>query len=379
MTAVDPTAPIADAPESVRATAPLAGLADMVIRSIMPLFLALVACGILIAALGHNPFSFYLDIWRGGIELTAWQDSLMRAATLAPIALGLIVVFRANIWNLGYQGQFLLSAAMIAGLAPHLERHLSVTLTLIVLFVVGGVTGAVWTLIPAILKAWYETNEIITTLMMTFIGVSLASILIKGPFQDFSSNVPQTQPINLDQMLPTIPDTRAHVGVIIAAVLVLIVHYVMTRTSFGLKLQVLGANPRAARHVGLDPKRLILSAFVCSGALVGVAAAVEVLGIWGYVRADWNPAYGDAVIPFVFLARLNALAVVPFLLFYSVLSIGGDFAAPNSGLPVDFLLVIVGLTLLFMVFIEYLGRNREMGRSYVTPGLRAALRIRKPK
>jgi general nucleoside transport system permease protein len=160
---------------------------------------------------------------------------------------------------------------------------------------------------------------------------------------------------------------------------VLVVHYVTTRTSFGLKLQVLGANPRAAVHVGLDPKRVILSAFICSGALVGVAAAIEILGIWGYMRADFNPAYGDAVIPFVFLARLNALGVVPFILFYSVLSIGGDFAAQDAGLPVDFLLVIVGLTLLFMVFIEYLGRTREMGRTYVTPGLREGLRLRKPK
>jgi ABC-type uncharacterized transport system permease subunit len=366
-------------PEAVRATTPLAGVADLLIRSILPLLLALVAGGALIGALGHNPFQFYLDIYRGGIELTAWQDSLMRAATLVPIALGLIVVFRANIWNLGYQGQFLLSAAIVAGVGPHLERHLSPTLTLIALFIIAGVTGAVWTLIPAILKAWYQTNEIITTLMMTFIGISLAAILVKGPFQDFSTNVPQTTLLPLDDMLPTIPGTRTHVGVVIAAVLVLIVHYVTTRTSFGLKLQVLGANPRAAVHVGLDPKRVIVSAFVCSGALIGVAAAIEILGIWGYVRADFNPAYGDAVIPFVFLARLNALAVVPFILFYSVLSIGGDFAAQDAGLPVDFLLVIVGLTLLFMVFIEYLGRNREMGRSYVPPGLRESLRLRRAK
>jgi simple sugar transport system permease protein len=372
----DAATAVEDAPENVRATTPLTGVADLLLRSIMPLVLALVAGGILIATLGHNPFAFYLDVWRGGIELSAWQDSLMRAATLIPIALGLIVVFRANIWNLGYQGQFLLSAAMVAGLGPHLERHLSSTLTLIVLFVAAGATGAVWTLIPAILKAWYQTNEIITTLMMTFIGISLASILIKGPFQDFSSNVPQTTV--LDHMLPTIPGTRTHVGVVIAAVLVLVVHYATTRTSFGLKLQVLGANPRAATHVGLDPKRVILSAFICSGALIGVAAAVEVLGIWGYVRADWNPAYGDAVIPFVFLARLNALAVVPFVLFYSLLSIGGEYATLNAGLPVDFLLVIVGLTLLFMVFIEYLGRRRELGRSYVTTGLREGLRIRRP-
>jgi simple sugar transport system permease protein len=152
-----------------------------------------------------------------------------------------------------------------------------------------------------------------------------------------------------------------------------------TRTSFGLKLQVLGANPRAAVHVGLDPKRVIVTSFLYSGALIGVAAAIEVLGIWGYMRADFNPAYGDAVIPFVFLARLNALAVIPFILFYSVLSIGGDYATQNAGLPVDFLLVIIGLTLLFMVFIEYLGRNREMGRSYITPGLRAGLRFRRAK
>jgi ABC-type uncharacterized transport system permease subunit len=370
---------VESAPENVRATTPLAGIADTLIRSILPLVLALAAGGALVGALGHNPFLFYLDIYRGGIELTAWQDSLMRAATLAPIALGLIVVFRANIWNLGYQGQFLLSAAMVAGLGPKLESHLSPTLTLIVLFFVAGITGAVWTLIPAILKAWYQTNEIITTLMMTFIGISLAAILVKGPFQDFSSNVPQTTVLPLDDMLPTLPGTRTHVGVVIAAVLVLIVHYLTTRTSFGLKLQVLGANPRAAVHVGLDPKRVILTSFICSGALIGIAAAIEVLGIWGYVRADWNPAYGDAVIPFVFLARLNALAVVPFILFYSVLSIGGDFATSNAGLPVDFLLVIVGLTLLFMVFIEYLGRNREMGRSYVTPGLRQGLRFRRPK
>jgi ABC-type uncharacterized transport system permease subunit len=375
----DTAAMIEEAPENVRATAPLAGFADMLIRSILPLFLALVAGGALVGALGHNPFAFYRDIYSGGIELTAWQDSLMRAATLTPIALGLIVVFRANIWNLGYQGQFLLSAAMVAGFGPKLEPHLPAMLTLIVLFVIAGVTGAAWTLIPAILKAWYQTNEIITTLMMTFIGISLAAILVKGPFQDFTSNVPETTILPLDDMLPTIPGTRTHVGVVIAAVLVLIVHYMTTRTSFGLKLQVLGANPRAAVHVGLDPKRVIVTSFLYSGALIGVAAAIEVLGIWGYMRADFNPAYGDAVIPFVFLARLNALAVIPFILFYSVLSIGGDYATQNAGLPVDFLLVIIGLTLLFMVFIEYLGRNREMGRSYITPGLRAGLRFRRAK
>jgi simple sugar transport system permease protein len=107
---------------------------------------------------------------------------------------------------------------------------------------------------------------------------------------------------------------------------------------------------------------------------VGAAAAADILGVWGYARANWNPAYGDTVIPFVFLARLNPLAVVPFIAFFAVLSTGGDLAAGNANLPTDFLLVLVALILLFMTLIEFVGRRRELGQSYLTTGLREAFR-----
>ena len=110
--------------------------------------------------------------------------------------------------------------------------------------------GAAWTIIPALLKARYQTNEIITTLMMSFIGIGVANILVKGPFQDPTVNIPQTRVIPFDHMLPSIPGTRIHVGVLVALGVALIAHYVLTRTSFGLRLHVLGANPRAAAHVG---------------------------------------------------------------------------------------------------------------------------------
>ena len=109
-------------------------------------------------------------------------------------------------------------------------------------------------------------------------------------------------------------------------------------------------------------------------ALVGAAAAADILGVWGYMRANWNPGYGDTVIPFVFLARLNPLALIPYIAFFAVLSNGGDLAASNANLPTDFLLVLVALILLFMTVIEYLGRKRDLGGSYLTPGLRKALR-----
>jgi general nucleoside transport system permease protein len=290
------------------------------------------------------------------------------------IAAGLTVIFRANIWNLGYNGQFLLGAALVSGYAPALEQHLPRWFAFTLLFLLAGSVGAAWTLVPALLKAWYGTNEIITTLMMSFIGIDLASILIKGPFHDPSTPLPQTAVIPFEKMLPSIPGTRVHVGILVAFAAILVVHYLLTRTSWGLRLQVMGANPRAARHFGIDLPRLIVVSFLASGFLVGLAAAADIMGLWGYIRTGWNPAYGDTIIPFVFLARLNALAVVPFVAFFSVISTGGDLAATNANLPTDFLYVLVGLILIFMTVIEYVGRRRELGASYLTPGLRQALR-----
>ena len=353
---------------SVRAGRVLDGL----IRSVVPVALALGAGAILLLALGRHPLAFYGDIWTNGVENGAWQDSATRMAPFLLIAAGLTVIFRANIWNLGYNGQFLLGAALVSGYGPALVNDVPLWAAMVVLFLLAGAVGALWTLVPAVLKARYGTNEIITTLMMSFIGIDLASILIKGPFHDSTTPLPQTAV--LTKMLPSIPGTRIHVGLLVAFAAVLVVHYVLTRTSWGLRLQIMGANPRAARHFGIDLPRLIVVAFLVSGFMVGLAAAADILGLQGYIRTGWNPAYGDTIIPFVFLARLNALAVVPFIAFFSVVSTGGDIAAADANLSTNFLLVLVGLILLFMTVIEYLGRRRELGASYLTPGLRQALR-----
>jgi general nucleoside transport system permease protein len=372
----------AEAPLAVRRPEPARSrlgnrMFDVCVRSLFPVILAIGAGALLLLALGRNPVSFYQDIWQGGVSgggWDAWQDSAIRMAPLLLIAAGLTVIFRANIWNLGYNGQFLLGAALVTGYGPSLTKDVPLPAAMLLLFLMAGAAAAVWTIVPAVLKARYGTNEIITTLMMSFIGVDLANILIKGPFQDPAVTIPQTRVLDLDNMLPSVPGTRIHIGLLVAFGAVLVVHYVLTRTSWGLRLQIMGANPRAARHFGVNLPRLIITSFLVSGFLIGLAAAADFLGLWGYIRGGQNPAYGDTVIPFVFLARLNALAVVPFIAFFSVLSVGGDLAASNANLSTDFLLVLVGLILLFMTVIEYLGRRRDLGGSYLPPGLKQALR-----
>lgn len=335
-------------------------IAAAVLRVALPVFAALVMGGIILLILGKNPLDYYGFVVRRG--LLTWgglQETLTRMAPLLLIGAGLIVAFRAGIWNLGCDGQFLLAAVVTAALAPVLIPLLPVALTLIVCMVVSIVVAAIWSLVPALLKARYGINEIITSLMMSFLGVSFANVLVKIFFRDPATTVPQTYSLAVEDRLPRMFDTTIHFGLVIALVAIVLVHVMMTRTAFGLKLQVVGANPAAAIHAGLNVGWLTIATFAISAGLIGLGGAVEILGVWGVVRADWNPAFGLLVVPLVFLARFNGYATIGFTLFFSTLMIGGESAARRVGVPNDFVLVLVALLLIFLAVVEYLDHLRR--------------------
>jgi general nucleoside transport system permease protein len=346
------------------------GLVQAILIAAVPILLALVVNGILLALLGRDPFTFYGDMFeRGLINWDGFQESIIRSAPLLLIAAGLIVAFRANLWNLGADGQFLLGAALTAGLAPSLLDALGVWPMLLITMAVAVLIGGAWTIIPAVLRGRYGVNEIITTLMMSFIGIGVANVLVKGPFKTDVGGVARTDVVPFDERFPLLFDTRIHFGFVIAVVAILGVHLLMTRNSLGLRLRVLGANPRAALHAGLHPAWLTVIAFTISGALIGLSGAVEILGVQGSFRADFNPAYGLLVIPLVFLARLNAIGSLVLVIGFSVIQIGGESAAREAEITSDVLFVLVGLMLLFMAVIEYLRVRRGLGMRYVPPEL----------
>jgi general nucleoside transport system permease protein len=333
---------------------------DAIFRVLIPVLLALAIGGVILLILGKDPLAYYGYVLRRG--LLTWgglQETFTRMAPLLLIAAGLIVAFRAGIWNLGGDGQFLLAAVITAALAPALIEFLPRIPTLIVCMVVSIAVAAVWSLVPAILKARYGVNEIVTSLMMSFLGTSFANVLVKLFFWDPATTVPQTRSLPVEDRLPRLGDSTIHSGVIIALIVVILVHLMMTRTAFGLKLQVVGANPRAAVHAGLNVARLTIATFALSAGLIGLGGSVEILGVWGVVRADWNPAFGLLVVPLVFLARFNGYAVIGFTLFFSALMIGGESAARRVGVPQHFVLVLVALLLIFLALVEYLDHLRR--------------------
>ena len=332
----------------------------------LPILLAFAVGAAVLLALGKNPIDYYAFVFRRG--LLSWaglQETITRSAPLLLIAAGLIVAFRAGIWNLGVDGQFLLAAVVCSALAPWLIGFLPRWPTLILSLLAAAAVGAAWSLIPALLKARYGVNEIITTLMMSFLGISFANVLIKLAFYDPATTVPQTRTLPVPERLPRLFDTTIHSGVVIALGAILAVHLVMTRTAFGLKLCIVGANPRAAIHAGLPMARLTFATFALSAALIGMGGAIEILGVHGTVRADWNPSYGLLVIPLVFLARFNGIASVFFVLFFAALQIGGESAARRLDVPHYYVLLLVALVLLFLAIVEYLdhmsARRRTAG------------------
>ncbi|PWJ84333.1 simple sugar transport system permease protein [Pseudaminobacter salicylatoxidans] len=340
---------------------PEGGRGDLVRRLVMtlgPILAALVIAGCILLAVGVNPLTYYgFVIERGLLSPLGVQQTLTRMAPLLFLAAGLIVAFRAGMWNLGGDGQFLLGAVSAAAAGPFLVQFLPVWLALVCAFLLATAVAMLWSLLPALLRAYQGVNEIITTLMMTFLGTSLANVLVKLAFLDPSTTVPQTRTLPVEDRLPRLFDTTISSGLVLGLVAIVAVHLMMTRTAFGLKLQVVGANPRAAVHSGLGVPTLTIAVFAISAGLAGLAGAVDILGVQGNVRADWNPAYAMAVIPMVFLARMNGFAAIGFVFLLSVLSIGGESAARRLGVPHHFTLVLVSIVLIMLAVAEYIDHH----------------------
>ncbi|WP_102960803.1 putative B6 ABC transporter permease subunit 2 [Mangrovicella endophytica] len=338
-------------------------LARRLAITVVPILVSLVIAGCVLLAVGVDPFAYYgFVVQRGLLSGLGLQQTLTRMAPLLFIAAGLIVAFRAGIWNLGGDGQFLLGAVTAAASAPLLVQVLPAWLALPIAFVIAATVAMLWSLLPALLRAYQGVNEIITTLMMSFLGVSLANVLVKLVFLDPSTTVPQTRTLPVPDRLPRLFETTVTSGLVFGVVAIVGVHLMMTRTAFGLKLRTVGANARAAVHAGLDVPVLVSAVFALSAGLIGLGGAIDVVGTQGNVRADWNPAYGLAVIPVVFLARMNGYAAIGFVFLLSVLSIGGESAARRLGVPQTFTLVLVSIVLITLAIAEYLDHRFDRAR-----------------
>lgn len=331
---------------------------DVLIR-IFTLFLSIAIVGILFAIYGINPLEAYARIFISafGSEFGI-SETIVKMIPVGLCATGLAIAYKARVLNIGAEGQLILGAMAATWVA--LYSNIPSSLVGVVMLLAGFAAGALWALIPAVLKIKLNVNEVITTLMMNYISLELLNYVLTGPWRGSSQRgFPLTDPFPSYARFPVIGGTRIHYyTLILLLVSVIILYVVMNRTRIGYEIKVVGSNPEAARYAGMSVPKNILIAMLVSGGLAGIAGVGEVAGIQGRLIENISPGYGyTAIIP-AWLGGLNPLAALLASFFISGLMVDSDSIQVSLRLRASFVDVFNGMILLFFIGGEILARYR---------------------
>ena len=337
--------------------------------------LTIIAGAILFSLLGINPLTALGTYFIEPIT-QVWQlhELAIKAAPLILIAVGLAVCYRSNVWNIGAEGQFIMGA--VAGsVLPVLFPETIGWWVLPLMLVMGMAGGAAYAAIPAFLKARFNTNEILTSLMLVYVAQLVLDWLVRGAWRDPQGyNFPQTVQFNPSAVLPELfpMSGRANAGFLFAVIAAVLVWFMISKTLKGFEVRVLGQSPRAGRFAGFRINRMIYFAFLLSGALAGLAGISEVAGAIGQLQPTISPGYGFTAIIVAFLGRLHPVGILIAALFLALTFIGGESAQICLKVPLDLTKAFQGILLFYVLACDtlILYRFRLVFAPKVTHGVR---------
>ena len=306
--------------------------------------------GLIFAMLGKPPL---LSLWVFFVEplssLWSLQELVVKATPLILIGIGLSVAYRANVWNIGAEGQ-LTAGALAGGMVPILFNSWQSPLTLVTMLALGVLGGMIWALVPALLKVRTGANEILVSLMMVYVAQLLLDWLVRGPWRDpHGFNFPKSVSFEDWQTMPTIGEGRLNIGIVIALVLAVALAVLMRRTIKGYEVRVMGEAPRAGRFAGFSSDRMVIFTFLLSGGLAGLAGVIEVASTVGQLQPNISPGYGFTAIIVAFLGRLDPIGVVVAALMLAVSYLGGEAAQIALGLSDKAARVFQGVLLFWVL------------------------------
>jgi ABC-type uncharacterized transport system permease subunit len=310
-----------------------------------------VAMSALFAIGGYPIGAALLALWSGSIG--TWYSftsaTLVRAVPLMLTGCAVAVAFRAGVFNIGAEGQFLTGAAMAAAIAL-LPAHGGAGVTVLALLA-GTVAGALWAGIAAVLRARFGVLEVISTIMLNFVALYAVSFLVRGPLQEPTHIYPQTSTIAEGIQLARIPGAgRLHVGLLIALIILVACGWAFRHTAAGFRLLAVGENPLAAESAGgIDAGRTMFRAFVVSGALAGLAGAIEVLGVTFALYENISPGYGYTAIAVALLAGLDPWRVIVSATFFAALEAGAGAMQRDVNVPSSMVSILEALLILVVV------------------------------
>ncbi len=335
--------------------------------SLLAIIVAVIAAlfigGILLAYGGLNPVVAYKQMFKIAFtDKYSLSDTLVKATPLLLASLGVTVAFRMKLWNIGAEGQLLIGAwgATLVALFL-LPKDTPRPVMLMAMVIAGFIGGGLWGLIPGVLKAYLNVNEIITSLMLTYVAVFFNNYFIYGPWSaggfGLTAQFPKSAwfPRLLDYAdpYPYFRGMTAHTGFLLGVLAAFILYALFKRSQWGYKTKLIGDNPNAARFAGINIRRQIMLAFFISGGLAGLAGMSEVAGVVHRLQESFSPGYGFTAIIVAWLANLNPLLVIIVAYLFGGLLVGGDAIQP-AGIP----LMIQGIIMFCVISASLLTRYR---------------------
>jgi ABC-type uncharacterized transport system permease subunit len=327
----------------------------------------------LFAALGRDPWeALYVFFVKPVSTRYGIGELLQKAGPLMLCAVGLAIGYRANVWNIGAEGQLTIGAIFGGGVALLFSDSGS-RLVLPAMLLAGAFGGMLWATVPAWLRTRFNANEILVSLMLVYVATYALSFLVTGPWRDPEGyNFPQSRMFGAAALLPTLMSgTRLSAGIAIAVAVVAAAWVFMHRSLAGFRMRVAGLAPAAAVYAGVSPQRTVWIGMLAGGACAGVAGVNEIAGPLGQLQMSISPGYGFAAIIVAFVGRLHAIGILFASLLMSLLYLGGEAAQMSLRLPSAVTGLFQGTLLFFLlgadVLINY--RVRLLRKAaFIAPG-----------
>ena len=340
-----------------------AGLTQTVLSYVLPVLLAFVVSGIVIAALGHSPVEAFRAILTTSFKSSfGFIETVQKWVPLVLLALAFTIPLAAGKYNIGGEGQLLVGATAAAAVGITMKNAPMVVLLPLVLLA-GVLAGGVYAWIAAWLMDRFGVNEILSTVLLNFVSFGIVDYVASEVWSDPAAGHPTTVPIGDGGLLPLVGTPPMHTGVLLALLVSAATVVVMRRTVPGYELRAVGTNPRAAQVHGVRIGRVAVGSLVVGGALAGFAGAIEVAGVHGKLIEGMQSNYLLLGIIIGLIARGNAVAV-PFVAFgIAVLEVGASAMQRTADVPSEMVLIVEALILLFLLFSDVVGaRLRRSSR-----------------
>jgi ABC-type uncharacterized transport system permease subunit len=331
-------------------------LLNSLLVPILAILTAIIIGGIIIAAVGGNPFAAYLGLVQGAFgSAKALSETAVWASPYIYAGLAVALAFKGGLFNIGAEGQLALGAVVSALIGYALPGWLHTSLPwfihLPLTVGLGVLGGAIWAAIPGALKAYTGGHEVINTIMMNYIALNITSFLLNGPMRDpnplnLSAKTPD---IALSARIPPIfPGLRVHWGFVIAIFVAVLIWWLLQKTTVGFEIRMVGANPDAAKYAGINVKWIIILTMAISGALAGMGGVIEVTALNYRHELGFSIGYGFDAIAIALLGKSNPFGVVLAAILFGAMKNGGTRMQFLTQIPVDIISVIQALILLFV-------------------------------